>query len=134
MIAEVRENGSRRRHALFPEPSGAAEIQHLCPASERRLRCMQCGKRSRLFCNNRGGVVWLACQRKAGADRVLEDRRRVHLEEWERDRSALAPITARGLTSHVLEAGADQAVARDQVMVEKGERLVGREGREPQRQ
>src|SRR5688572_22434088 len=47
---------------------------------------------------------------------------------------ALAPCSSTRLAAHVLGSGADQAVPGHEMMIEKGQRLVGSKRREPQRQ
>src|SRR2546422_729319 len=66
-----------RRVLVWPEPSGAPEVEHPSMTAERSLRRLQRGQRTLFRANDRGRFVPLACELRARLYRVAKHGREI---------------------------------------------------------
>src|SRR5687767_15519708 len=96
---------------------------------------MERGKRLFLDVNAIGGVIRIAREFEAGADRLLQD-----WADWRagKEREKLGPASAfhaaLWLPPHIVQVGADEAVPGHELVIEKGERFVCGQADRPDRQ
>src|SRR6185436_3160492 len=137
----AKESGERRPRlrgdALYivgPEPGGAPRVGESPPYRERTVGRIQRIDSAFLRAHDRGGVVWLPLDAEARPDRRRHPRRQPVIVEQRQRRGGAAARAARRLARDLVEPRADEAVAGAQVMIEEGERTVGGERAEPERQ
>ena len=131
---EIEEHGAIRRRALIPEPGSAPEIERLGPVRQRRAPRLQRLDRSFLRPHDRHCIVRLGGDLRHDGGRVRQRLGQVALVEQRQSFLASSASATTRLSAQIFRGGADEAVSRDEVVIEERERFVGREGCEPQRQ
>ena len=132
--SQILERRPIRRPPLVPEPAGAPEIEHARPAVETRAACLQGGERLLFGPDNRGRVIAFLCQSEPFGDAVAERPIKVAvLEQRKRVRPPCRSGASIGLP-YIGRRGPGEAVAGPQVMIEERQRLVRRQGGQPERQ
>src|SRR6266571_5205862 len=96
---------------------------------------MKGGKRPLLCANDRRRLIALGCELQTRLDGMSKNRREVgQVEELSFPMRLAARSSAARLAPYVRRRRADEAVTRNQPMVEKRERLVGGQRGQPQRE